>query len=58
MKMKTLKFGFLVLFAGLVAFGLKFRPGYDYFDQTWWASVLAMIVGASAIACATLFMKE
>ena len=58
MKSKTLGFGALAFLAGLIALGLKFRPAYDYFDQTWWASVLAMIVGASAIACAMLFMKR
>ena len=58
MKSKTLKFGALAFLAGLITFGLKFRPVYDYFDQTWWASVLAMIVGAIAIAYAMLFMER
>ena len=35
MRGKVLRIGFLVFLAGLIAFLLKFREGYDYFDETW-----------------------
>ena len=58
MKGKVLRFGLLMLFSGLLAFLMKFRPGYDYFDETWWASVLAMFVGVLAIVGSQVFIRE
>ncbi len=58
MRGKVLRFGLLVFLAGLIAFLLKFREGYDYFDQTWWASVLAMVVGGMAIVGAQVLTKK
>ena len=58
MRGKVLRIGFLVFLAGLIAFLLKFREGYDYFDETWWASVLAMLVGGVGIVGSMVFMRK
>lgn len=55
---KMIRFGLLIFFAGLIPFLLQFREGYDYFDQTWWASALAMLVGGMAILGSIVFPKK